>query len=153
MNLSEHLSEAEFLATAHRAFLGEQAASWGAHPEWRANGARLALQVFEPVRALLAVPLHVNSGFRCYGLNREVGGAASSRHLLGLAIDVVPVGLPVLDAMFRIREALRAGALPHLDKGIVECGTWLHLQAAEGGAPARHLALESPDGVTFATLA
>jgi zinc D-Ala-D-Ala carboxypeptidase len=151
--LSEHLSEAEFLATSHRLFLGEQAAAWAAHPEVRENARRLALQVFEPVRALLGVPLHVNSGFRCYGLNREVGGKGNSRHLLGLALDVVPVGLPVVDAMFRIREGLRAGALEHLDKGIVECGSWLHLQAAEAGEPARHLALESADGVTFATLA
>ena len=36
-------------------------------------------------------PVRVNSGFRCVAHNREVGGAARSRHLLGCAADVAPV--------------------------------------------------------------
>lgn len=35
-------------------------------------------------------PVVVNSGFRCAAHNREVGGAAQSRHLLGLAADIRP---------------------------------------------------------------
>ena len=36
------------------------------------------------------MPIRINSGFRCVRHNEEVGGAKSSRHLLGCAADIVP---------------------------------------------------------------
>ena len=36
-------------------------------------------------------PIQVNSGWRCPKHNKEVGGAQSSRHLIGCAADITPV--------------------------------------------------------------
>ena len=51
-----------------------------------ANLQRLAEDLLEPVRALLGVPLHINSGFRCPSLNQALGGA------IGSLIDLFTLG-------------------------------------------------------------
>lgn len=43
-------------------------------------------------------PVIVNSGFRCARHNAEVGGAASSRHLIGCAADIKPLHPELLGA-------------------------------------------------------
>lgn len=55
--------------------------------EYIALGA-LVLNVLEPMREYWDNPLLVNSGFRCYELNRAVGGVHNSQHLLGEAADI-----------------------------------------------------------------
>lgn len=152
--LSEHLTVLEFLGTSHRDLADEQHQLWEASPEIRANAIRLAEEVFEPCRQVLAVPLTVTSGLRCPALNERVGGKPTSRHLFGLAIDVVPGGgMDPTPALFCLMHAMRRGELPQIDQAIVE-GTgwrrWLHLQAAADGRPARQLAMRSEDGRTFA---
>lgn len=143
--LSPHLSEAEFLATSHREFLEDQEQGW---PSVRDMAQRFAVQVFEPVRAILG-PLHVNSGFRCGKVNAAVGGVPTSRHVLGLAADVVPLDMPLHEAMDRIADAAAAGALPDLDKALFELQAWIHLQGAPPGqAPKREL-LSTRDGRIF----
>lgn len=42
----------------------------------------------EALRLLANQPMIINSGFRCIGHNKAVGGAVESRHLLGLAADI-----------------------------------------------------------------
>lgn len=152
--LSLHLSVREFLRTSHADLADEQEQLWASSPEIRANAIRLAEEVFEPCRAALAVPLTVTSGLRCPALNERVGGQPRSRHLFGLAVDVVPGdGLESMPALFALMHAIRRGELPFIDEAIVEGrgdGKWLHLQAAGDGRPARRLALSSPDGRVFA---
>ena len=92
-------------------------------------------------------PLHVTSGYRCSLLNATVGGRPTSRHVLGLAVDVVPIGLDLTAAWKTLVTALIAGRLPHVDQAIWEMG-WIHLQAAAEGAPRQEL-LVSHDGVHF----
>jgi hypothetical protein len=41
------------------------------------------------LRSALGVPLMISSGYRCAAHNAEVGGAPSSRHLIGCAADVL----------------------------------------------------------------
>ena len=45
-------------------------------------------KVLQPVRDLYGKSIHVNSGFRSTAVNRAVGGALNSQHLLGEAADI-----------------------------------------------------------------
>ena len=60
--------------------------------------------VLQPLRDAWGKPLHINSGYRCQELNREVGGMPTSQHVKGEAADVAcdkPVELA------RLAKALR----------------------------------------------
>ena len=48
----------------------------------------LAKKVFEPLREWVGGPIKVNSFFRSVALNEAIGGAASSQHCKGQAIDI-----------------------------------------------------------------
>ena len=48
----------------------------------------LADKVFEPLRKWAGGPIKVNSFFRSVALNEAIGGAASSQHCKGQAIDI-----------------------------------------------------------------
>ena len=48
----------------------------------------LASEVFEPLREWVGGPIKVNSFFRSVALNEAIGGAASSQHCKGQAIDL-----------------------------------------------------------------
>jgi zinc D-Ala-D-Ala carboxypeptidase len=148
-DLSPHLSVAEFLATSHRDLLVTQRYEWEGSETVRANAARFARDVFEPVRTILGVPLHVTSGFRCVALNAAVGGVLTSRHILGLAADVVPIHMPLDFAMNALARAVAAGMLHALDRVIIEFSTWLHIQGAPEGIAPMRLVLASADGRVF----
>ena len=44
--------------------------------------------VLDPLREAWGAPIHVNSGYRCPALNKAVGGAPASQHMLGEAADI-----------------------------------------------------------------
>mgnify|MGYP003634205565 FL=1 len=48
----------------------------------------LAENIFEPIREWCEGPIKVNSFFRSVVLNEKIGGAASSQHCKGQAIDI-----------------------------------------------------------------
>lgn len=57
--------------------------------------------VLQPLRDNWGKPLHINSGYRCPELNKEVGGVPTSQHVKGEAGDVAcdkPVELARLAA-------------------------------------------------------
>lgn len=61
--------------------------------------------VLQPLRDAWGKPLHINSGYRCQELNREVGGVPTSQHVKGEAADVAcdnPVELARLAAAMRL---------------------------------------------------
>ena len=45
-------------------------------------------KIFEPLRSWCGGPIKVNSFFRSVSLNEELGGAASSQHCKGQAMDI-----------------------------------------------------------------
>ena len=56
--------------------------------EERANLARLAAELLEPLRAMAGCPLLVNSGYRSAAVNARVGGVPTSAHRDGRAADL-----------------------------------------------------------------
>ena len=45
-------------------------------------------KLLQPARDLYGGAIYVNSGFRSYAVNRAVGGARNSQHMLGEAADI-----------------------------------------------------------------
>lgn len=77
----------------------------------------------EEVRALLANPISVSSGFRCLAVNALIGSAPTSAHPRGFAVDFNcrAVGNPL-----RVAEIIAASPL-HFDQLIHEFGSWVHI--------------------------
>jgi zinc D-Ala-D-Ala carboxypeptidase len=130
--VSEHFTFAELTHTDHRDFLDEQA---DAPAQIRQNLVHLALDLLEPARSLCG-PLRVNSAYRCRGLNGAIGGSRTSRHMDGLAADVFPLTMHIVDAYERILQS----SVPY-DQLILEWSHWIHIGAAAHGHEPRRQAL------------
>lgn len=48
----------------------------------------LCINVLEPLRKFAGRPILIGSGYRCWALNKAVGGAATSQHMKGEAADI-----------------------------------------------------------------
>lgn len=48
----------------------------------------LATRIFEPIREHFGKPIYIASFFRSSALNKAVGGATKSQHMLGEAMDI-----------------------------------------------------------------
>lgn len=85
MNLSKHVTRAEFERS-------ETAINRGidnSMNEFEIERAKaLCENCFEPIRAKVGAPIRINSGFRSGALNRAIGGAKTSQHSLGEAMDL-----------------------------------------------------------------
>lgn len=128
MNLTEHFSLAELVASqvATRKGIDNKPG-----PAIVANLTRLAA-LLEQVRVLVGLPITVSSGYRSPALNKAVGGAASSAHVLGLAADISTNKLAPKALALLIRQS---GIV--FDQLIYE-GTWVHI-ALSVGAPRRQV--------------
>lgn len=56
--------------------------------EVKDNLNKLIDNVLDPLRELYGKPIIVNSGYRCTKLNKAIGGAKNSQHLVGQASDI-----------------------------------------------------------------
>ena len=85
MQLSKHLSLAEVTRSesAKRRGISNMPT-----PEHIENFKLLAENIFEPIRNHFGKPIFISSGYRSEALNRVVGGARSSQHCKGEAIDI-----------------------------------------------------------------
>ena len=133
MKISEHLDLSELIRSesAKRKNIDNMPSS-----DIIDNLKKLAEQVFEPIRNNFRVPIIISSGFRCVKLNASIGGAASSQHCKGEAIDIDMDGTPndVTNAMIfhYIKEKL------DFDQLIWEFGTndnpdWVHVSYSHTG--------------------
>lgn len=57
-------------------------------PEHIENFKLIAEKVFEPIREHFKVPILISSGYRSKELNSAIGGASSSQHCSGEALDL-----------------------------------------------------------------
>jgi len=83
--ISEHISykEGVYSITATRLGVDNTPSD-----EQLANMELVAEKVFEPLREWVGGPIKINSFFRGSKLNKAIGGAKSSQHMKGQAIDI-----------------------------------------------------------------
>ncbi len=121
MRLTEHFTreELEFSETALRRGIDNRC------PPELLDNLTLTAKGLERVRAALGgSPIHVTSGYRCADLNRHIGGADTSKHLVALAADFVA---PAFGAPVDIAQHLaRLGQGLDYDQLILE-GRWVHI--------------------------
>lgn len=87
------------------------------------------LVLLEDIRTHFDVPVTINSGCRCEAYNRQVGGAASSQHLLGRAADIRVQGIdPGVVATYVETQ--------HPDASVGRYNTFTHVDTRTSG-PAR----------------
>lgn len=142
MQLSKNFSLAELVASQVATRQGIDNAPV---PAIVANLTRLAA-LLEQVRALVGAPIAISSGYRSPALNKAVGGAANSAHVLGLAADISTAKLAPKALALLIRQSDIA-----FDQLIYE-GTWVHI-ALSAGAPRRQVlaAKFAGGGVSYVT--
>lgn len=119
MQLSEHFTyeEAIFSSTAVRLQLDNRP-----NDEYL-DAMKIAATGLEVIRhALGDVPLHIDSWYRCPGLNRAVGGAALSAHMMGYAADFT---CAAFGEPFKIVNFL-AGRTEFQFDQLIQEGTWVH---------------------------
>lgn len=122
MYLTPHFTLAEMTASqiANRAGLDN-------NPDSKTIANLIELcQTLEAVRSLIGQPLLITSGYRCEALNQRIGGSASSAHVLGLAADILAVGLTPRQLAQRIMDSEL-----DFDQLILEFDGWVHLGLAE----------------------
>ena len=100
-------------------------------PKVVANLQALVAHVLDPLRVMWGSPIIVTSGYRCALLNKAVGGASQSQHVLGQAADIRTVSDSRDDNLALLRCLVKAG-LP-FDKLISEYADskhrpdWIHV--------------------------
>ncbi len=149
MQLSKNLALAEVMRseTAKRKGISNMPT-----PEHIENFKLLAENVFQPIRDHFGVPIILSSGYRSKELNTAVGGALSSQHCTGEAIDIDMDGTTVKNAeVFNfIKDNL------NFDQLIWECGTdsnpdWVHVSYESTGKQRKQIlkAVKSGKGTSY----
>jgi hypothetical protein len=136
MKLSEHftLDELTFSQTAARMGLNNEPP-----PRIVENLTFLASRL-EEIRALLKAPMVVSSGYRSPAVNDAVGGAATSQHRFGLAVDFVAPGF---GDPFEVAQAIAASGIA-FDQLIHEYGKWVHISFVRNNPRRQALSIFKP---------
>ncbi len=146
MQLSKNLSLAEVTRSETAKRRGVSNMPTEAHI---ANFKLLAEKVFQPIREHFAVPIHISSGYRSAALNKAIGGASSSQHCTGEAIDIDMDGTSVTNAAIfnYIKDNLE------FDQLIWEFGTdtnpdWVHVSYESTGKQRKQILKAVKQGKT-----
>jgi hypothetical protein len=86
------------------------------------NLRRLCVDILQPFRDAIGLPISITSGYRPPELNERIGGSTTSAHMSGRAADFIVNGMTPLE----VAEHIRAQALPY-DQVIHEFGQWVHV--------------------------
>ena len=103
-------------------------------PEHIENFKKLAENVFQPIRDHFGVPIRISSGYRSKALNAAIGGASSSQHCQGEAIDIDMDGSSITNA--QVFNYIKDNLV--FDQMIWEFGTdknpdWVHVSYDSSG--------------------
>lgn len=123
MKLSKHFNLDEFIKSATAVRLGIDNT-----PDEKSleNIQLLVDNILEPLRQHYGRPIIITSGYRCPKLNKAVGGAASSQHATGQAVDIRSVSDSREDNK-ELFDMIREMKLP-FDQLIDEFGyDWIHV--------------------------
>lgn len=98
---------------------------------------KLIEAVLDPLREWYGKPIKINSGYRCEALNKAIGGAKSSQHMLGEAADITVGSKEENKKLFDyIKDNLE------FDQLINESNfSWVHVSYREGRLRKQVLAL------------
>lgn len=98
---------------------------------------KLIEAVLDPLREWYGKPIKVNSGYRCEALNKAIGGAKPSQHMLGEAADITVGSKEENEKLFDyIKDNLE------FDQLINESNfSWVHVSYREGRLRKQVLAL------------
>lgn len=131
MKLSDHFTLAELTVSQEAARRGIDNTP---SPDTVANLKRTA-ELLEQVRGLLGKPLIVTSGYRSPEVNRAIGGATHSQHMVGQAADFV---VPGFGTPIEVARAV-ASAEPEIEfhQLIWEFNSWVHISWSD--APRRQV--------------
>lgn len=83
---------------------------------------RLINRTLQPLRNLIDEPIFITSGYRSNKLNDLIGGVSSSKHTLGMAVDIISKNLTIQE----LQTLLKNSNIP-FTKAINENDKWLHL--------------------------
>ena len=118
MQLTEHFTLEEFTCST----TGERAKINNSVPAQLMPNIKLTANKLECVRKVLGFPIIITSGYRCPALNARVGGASTSAHTKGLAVDFhSSYGTPKEIC----QRLIDAGV--QFDKLIQEHNQWVHI--------------------------
>jgi|GEM_PF-1105695 hypothetical protein len=81
----------------------------------------LCVNVLQPLREIIKVPIFINSGFRSFDVNAAVGGKFNSQHLEGKAADFIVPSMNLVDVFNIILKKLS------FDQLIYEFAKWIHV--------------------------
>lgn len=123
MKLSEYftLEEMTFSPTAVKMAIDNSP-----EMQYEENLRKLCTNVLDPIRAHFGI-IHVNSGYRCPELNKQLLGAKNSQHLFGQAADIIIKPHSVEDVYLWIKSS---GII--FDQLIQEFNSWVHVSFASG---------------------
>lgn len=143
--LTEHFTLEEFIKSQTALRLGID----NTPPQEIIERAQLVLQnVAEPVRNQFGVTV-INSGYRGPELNAAIGGAASSQHCFGEAVDIECPGHANYDVAKWIEDNLDYDQLilEFYTPGIPDSG-WVHVSYVPEGCRKQSLTAVKQDGKT-----
>jgi zinc D-Ala-D-Ala carboxypeptidase len=135
--LSTHFDLSEFIVSQTAARLGLDNTP---PPDVLENLKRVA-QWLEGVRILLGVPILISSGYRSPEVNKAVGGAKSSQHLTGNAVDFTA---PAFGSPRHVIDRIIDAGMIY-DQLILEYppNGWVHVSVIEHGGRQQALLIDS----------
>lgn len=87
------------------------------------------IEILESVRSQFKKPVKINSGCRCHDHNKKVGGTPKSKHMEGIAADIVVKGVSPIDVHKFLIDYVGGNYA-----GIGRYETFVHIDARENPA-------------------